>query len=265
MLKDLPNLIRLAPCSPPQSSSTFAANQVRRIPAIVIFFIALVTSTVALAAGIDNITDAQANTGLKQALIQGANNAVSQLGRNGGFLDNPQVRIPLPPGLQKAEGVMRMLGQGQAFDDLNVAMNRAAEAAVPAARTLLVNAVRNMTLTDAKSILTGGDTAGTEYFRQNSETKLQQTFMPIVSRYTRKLGLAQQYNQLAGQAAQVGLVNQQDASIERYITQKALDGLYLTIANEEKSLRADPVQYTSNIASKYSSNLLKTVFSALQQ
>lgn len=265
MLKDLPNLIRLAPCSPPQNGSTFAANQVRRIPAIVIFFIALVTSTVALAAGIDNITDAQANTGLKQALIQGANNAVSQLGRNGGFLDNPQVRIPLPPGLQKAEGVMRMLGQGQAFDDLNVAMNRAAEAAVPAARTLLVNAVRNMTLTDAKGILTGGDTAGTEYFRQNSETKLQQTFMPIVSRYTRKLGLAQQYNQLAGQAAQVGLVNQQDASIERYITQKALDGLYLTIANEEKSLRADPVQYTSNIASKYSSNLLKTVFSALQQ
>lgn len=265
MLENLPKLIRFALGIVRQSGAAFAANQVQRIPAIVIFFISLVTSAVTLAAGVDNITDAQANTGLKQALIQGANNAVSQLGRNGGFLDNPQVKIPLPPGLQKAEGVMRMLGQGQAFDDLNVAMNRAAEAAVPAARTLLVNAVKNMTLTDAKGILTGGDTAGTEYFRRNSEAKLQQTFLPIVSRYTQKLGLAQQYNQLAGQAAQVGLVDQQDANIERYITQKALDGLYLTIANEEKSLRANPVRYTSNIASKYSSNLLKTVFGALQQ
>ncbi|MDR3392126.1 MAG: DUF4197 domain-containing protein [Sulfuriferula sp.] len=231
---------------------------------IVIFFTMFVINTLALA-DVTDITDTQASNGLKQALIQGASNAVGQLGRSGGFLDNPQIRIPLPSNLQKVEGVMRTLGQGQAFDDLNIAMNRAAEASVPAAKTLLINAVRNMTLTDAKNILTGGDTAGTEYFRKNSEAKLQQTFLPIVSRYTKKQGLAQQYNQLAGQAAQFGLVSQQDANIERYITQKALDGLYLTIANEEKSLRANPLQYTSNIASKYNSNLLKTVFGALQQ
>ncbi|WP_124949426.1 DUF4197 domain-containing protein [Sulfuriferula thiophila] len=232
---------------------------------IVIFFMMLVINTAAFAAGVDNITDTQASSGLKQALIQGATNAVNQLGRSGGFQDNPQIKIPLPPSLQKVEGIMRTLGQGQAFDDLNLAMNRAAEASVPAAKTLLINAVKNMTLTDAKNVLTGGDSAGTEYFRKNSEMKLQQTFLPIVSRYTQKLGLAQQYNQLAGQAAQFGLVNQQDANIERYITQKTLDGLYLTIANEERSLRANPVQYTSNMASKYGSTILKTVFGAIQQ
>lgn len=233
---------------------------------IVIFFmtIVIIINTTAFAASLDSLTDTQASAGLKQALTQGATNAVNQLGRSGGFQNNPEVKIPMPANLQKIEGIMRTMGQGQVFDELNTAMNRAAEASVPAARTLLINAVRNMTLTDAKNVLTGGDTAGTDYFRKNSESKLQQTFLPIVSRYTQKLGLAQQYNQLAGQAAQFGLVNQQDANIERYITQKTLDGLYLTIANEEKSLRTNPTLYTSNMASKYGSTLLKTVFGAIQ-
>lgn len=231
---------------------------------IVIFFMTIVINTTAFATSLDNLTDTQASAGLKQALTQGATNAVNQLGRSGGFQNNPQIKIPLPANLQKVEGIMRTLGQGQAFDELNTAMNRAAEASVPAAKTLLINAVRNMTLADAKSVLTGGDTAGTDYFRKNSESRLQQIFLPIVSRYTQKLGLAQQYNQLAGQATQFGLLNEQDANIERYITQKTLDGLYMTIANEEKSLRANPALYTSNMASKYGSTLLKTVFGAIQ-
>ena len=174
--------------------------------AIVILFLTLVINTAAIAAGVDKLSDTQASAGLKQALIQGASDAVSQLGRSGGFQDNPQIKIPLPPGLRKVEGIMRTLGQGQAFDELNLTMNRAAEASVPAAKTLLINAVKNMTVTDAKNILSDGATAGTEYFRNSSETKLQQIFLPIVSRYTQKLGLAEQYNQLAGQAAQFGLV-----------------------------------------------------------
>lgn len=216
------------------------------------------------AANLDNITDRQANSGLKQALEQGAIKAVSQLGRENGFLNNPQIKIPLPPAMEKVEGILRAFGQGRAFDELNVTINRAAEASMPAAKNLLVNAVRKMTVTDAKNILMGGDTASTEYFRQNSEAQLQQTFLPIVTRYTQKLGLAQQYNQLAGQAAQFGLVKQEDANIERYVTQQALDGLYLTIAAEEKALRANPVQYTAGMASKYGSSILKTVFGALQ-
>jgi hypothetical protein len=228
------------------------------------FLMACLISTPVLASNLDTITDTQANSGLKQALEQGAIKAVSQLGRTDGFMNNPQIKIPLPPAMQKVEGIMRTLGQGQAFEQLDLTINRAAEASVPAAKNLLVGAVKKMTLTDAKNILTGGDTAGTDYFRKNSETQLQQTFLPIVTRYTQKLGLAQQYNQLAGQAAQFGLVKQEDASIERYVTQKALDGLYLTIANEEKALRANPIQYTAGMASKYGSSLLKTVFGALQ-
>ncbi len=231
---------------------------------IIGFLMASLISAPLFAANLDNITDTQANSGLKQALEQGAIRAVSQLGRTDGFMDNPQIKIPLPPAMQQVEGIMRTLGQGRAFDELDLAINRAAEASVPAAKTLLVSAVRKMSLTDAKNILMGGDTASTEYFRKNSETQLQQTFLPIVTRYTQKLGLARQYNQLAGQAAQFGLVKQQDASIERYVTQKTLDGLYLTIANEEKALRANPIQYTAGMASKYGSSILKTVFGALQ-
>ncbi|MFA5172432.1 MAG: DUF4197 domain-containing protein [Sulfuriferula sp.] len=231
---------------------------------IIGFLMASLISAPLFAANLDNITDTQANSGLKQALEQGAIRAVSQLGRTDGFMNNPQIKIPLPPAMQQVESIMRTLGQGRAFDELDLTINRAAEASVPAARTLLISAVRKMSLTDAKNILTGGDTAGTEYFRQNSQTQLQQTFLPIVTRYTQKLGLAQQYNQLAGQAAQFGLVKQQDASIERYVTQKTLDGLYLTIANEEKALRANPIQYTAGMASKYGSSILKTVFGALQ-
>lgn len=226
--------------------------------------IALIISAPLYAANLDNITDTQANSGLKQALEQGAIKAVSQLGRENGFLNNPQIKIPLPPTMQKIENIMRTFGQGRAFDELDVTINRAAEASVPAAKNLLVRAVKNMSLTDAKNILMGGETAGTEYFRQNSEAQLQQTFLPIVTRYTQKLGLAQQYNQLAGQAAQFGLVKQEDASIERYVTQKTLNGLYLTIAEEEKALRNDPTQYTAGMASKYGSRILKTVFGALQ-
>ncbi len=226
--------------------------------------VACVISTPLYAASLDNITDTQANSGLKRALEQGAIRAVSQLGREDGFLNNPKIKIPLPPAMQKAEGIMRALGQGSAVDELNVTINRAAEASVPAAKSLLVNAVKKMTLTDAKNILMGGDSAGTAYFRQNSETQLQQTFLPIVTRYTQKLGLAQQYNQLAGQAAQFGLIKQEDANIERYVTQQTLNGLYLTIADEEKALRANPVQYTAGMASKYGSSILRTVFGALQ-
>jgi hypothetical protein len=142
-------------------------------------------------------------------------------------------------------------------------MNRAAEASVPEAKTLLVNAVKKMSVQDAKTILTGGDDSATNYFRQNSQTQLREKFLPIVTRYTQKLGLAQQYNSLAGQAAGFGLIKQQDANIQDYVTNKALDGLYATIAEQEKALRSNPLQYTAGIAKKYGSGLMQSVFGAL--
>jgi hypothetical protein len=135
-------------------------------------------------------------------------------------------------------------------------MNRAAEAAAPEARQLLVEAVKKMSVQDAKAILTGGDTAATDYFRRTTQEQLTQRFLPIVKKSTDRVGLAQQYNSLAGQGASLGLVKKDDASIETYVTRKALDGLYLMIAEQEKSFRQNPVGASSAI--------VKKVFGALQ-
>lgn len=230
---------------------------------IVMVFVGLVISLAAHAGALDGFTDGQATQALKTALEQGSIKAVAQLGKPNGFLDNPQIRIPLPENLKRVESIARMVGQGDKFDELVIAMNRAAEASVPEAKILLVNAVKKMSVQDAKTILTGGEESATNYFRQNSQDALRLKFLPIVTRYTQKLGLAQQYNSLAGQAAGFGLIKQQDANIQDYVTNKALDGLYATIAEQEKALRSNPLQYTGGIAKKYGSGLMQSVFGAL--
>jgi hypothetical protein len=145
---------------------------------------------------------------------------------------------------------MRMMGMKKQADELVLSMNRAAEAAAPAAKQLLTDAVKKMSVQDAKGILTGGDTAATEYFKRTTQAQLTQRFLPIVKKATDRVGLAQQYNNLAGQGVKLGVVKQDDASIETYVTRKALDGLYLMIAEQEKSFRTDPVGATSNIVKK---------------
>ena len=206
-------------------------------------------------AGIDSIAPRDSVAGLKTALNQGAARAVEQLGVTDRFLRNPKVKIPLPPALKKADKMLRMVGMGQQADDLVVAMNRAAEAAVPEAKVLLVDAVKQMSLDDARQILTGGDDAATQYFRRVSYDKLQQKFLPIVKEKTDHAQLAKQYNELAGQAAQFGLVDAKDANVEGYVTRKALDGLFLIIADEERAIRRDPLGQASRI--------LQSVFGAL--
>lgn len=210
----------------------------------------------ALAQGVDSLTQADAVAGLKQALVEGASAAVGQLGRADGFLGNGKVKIPLPPALQRLEGALRFAGMGRQADELVVSMNRAAEAAVPEAKTLLTDAVRKMTLSDAKGILQGGDTAATDFFRRTTQAQLAQRFLPIVKKATDRVGLAAQYNQLAGQASQLGLIGQEQANIESYVASKALDGLYAMIAEQEKALRRNPVEAASGIVRK--------VFGALQ-
>lgn len=142
------------------------------------------------------------------------------------------------------------MGMKRQADELVLSMNRAAEAAVPEAKALLVDSVRKMSVQDAKGILTGGDTAATDYFRRTTEAQLTQRFLPIVKNATDRVGLAQQYNSLAGQGAALGLIREDQATIERYVTKKALDGLYLMIGEQEKSFRANPLGATSNIVQK---------------
>lgn len=213
------------------------------------FLLCLVTSLPA-AAGIADISNADAVSGLRQALTDGSAAAVKLLGAENGYFANPKVKIPLPPSLQKIESGLRMFGMKKQADELVLSMNRAAEAAAPEAKQLLVDTVKKMSVQDAKGILTGGDTAATEYFKRTTQAQLTQRFLPIVKKATDRAGLAQQYNNLAGQGASLGLIKKEDASIETYVTRKALDGLYLMIAEQEKSFRQNPVGAASNIVKK---------------
>ena len=205
---------------------------------------------------LDDLSNADAAKGLKTALEKGALSAVGLLGAKDGFLGNEQVRIPLPGYLNDAAQLLRTFGQGAKVDELLTAMNRAAEAAVPQSKELLLKAVQTMSVTDAKGILTGGNTAVTDFFASKTRPALAAKFLPVVTQATAKVGLADKYNQVAGKASELGLVKKEDANIQQYVTGKTLDGLFFMISEEEKKIRQNPVGYGSSILSK--------VFGALQ-
>jgi hypothetical protein len=204
-----------------------------------------------------DLTNADASAALRQALVQGANQAVSSLGRKDGFLLDKQVRIPLPPRLAKAEKVMRMAGMGAQADDLVLSMNRAAEAAVPEAKPLLLDAVKSMSVDDAKKILTGGDDSVTQFFKAKTSEPLMLKFVPIVQKFTANVNLAKKYNKFAGKGLQLGLIKQEDADIDSYVARSALEGVYKIIGQEEKAIRADPAKAVGDLAKK--------VFGALEK
>lgn len=208
-----------------------------------------------LHAGLNDISKREATSGLKLALTRSAEIAVDQLGQPDGFLGNAKVRIPLPRALQKIEGMARLVGLSGPADELVTTMNRAAESAVVEARPLLVRAVKTMSITDALEILTGPEDAATRYFRKSSSAALTRKFRPIVKQATAQVNLADKYNNYARMAAQFGLINVEDADLDSYVTKKALDGLFLIIAEQEKLIRQDPVGSGSR--------LLQKVFGAL--
>jgi Protein of unknown function (DUF4197) len=210
----------------------------------------------ASAADLANLTNQDAARGIKGALDQGVSWAITKLGVPGGFSNNPKVKIPLPPALDEVAKGMRMMGRGKDADELVAAMNQAAEQAVPEAKELMVTAVKTMTLEDAKKILTGGDDSVTNFFRAKTAAPLAVKFLPIVKQATNRVGLAQKYDQFAGQAAKFGLIKGDAANIEQYVTDKTLDGLYLMIGEEEHAIRQNPAAAASAIVSK--------VFSALR-
>ncbi len=209
------------------------------------------------ALAVSDLSNTETSNGLKAALIQGANKAVSNLGAVNGFFGNKQVKIPLPETMQKAEKAMRMFGIGKQADELVLKMNRAAEAAVPEAKALLIDSVKKMTLADAKEILTGPQDAATQYFKKTTSLPMGEKFLPIVKSATEKVQLAQQYNKFAEMGSKYGLVKKEDANLEQYVTQKTLDGVYLMMAQEEAAIRKDPVGQASS--------LIKKVFGATGQ
>jgi hypothetical protein len=220
----------------------------RRIVQSIFFFVIAASPAFALSLG--DISNKDAVGGLKQALSQGATKAVATLGKPDGFLGNPKVRIPLPDNLRKAEGMMRRFGMGKQADELVTSMNRAAELAVTEAKPLLLDAVKQMSVADAKKILNGGDDAATRYFREKTAAPLTQKFLPIVRQATAKVQLAEKYDQFAGAGKKFNLVKEEDAKLENYVARKALDGMYLLIAEEERAIRQNPVEAAGNLAKK---------------
>lgn len=218
-------------------------------------FMGMLLSVSLHAAGLDALSNGDVSAGLKEGLIKSAGVAVSQLGAADGFLGNDKVKIPLPDSLKKAEGLLRTFGMGKQADELSVAMNRAAESAVQEAKPILVGAVKKMSVEDAKGILSGGEDSATQYFRRTTDKDLMAKFTPIVKNATAKVQLAEKYNQYAGKAAKLGLMNQGDADLDQYVARKAMDGLFLVIGEQERAIRQDPVGQGSA--------LLKKVFGAV--
>jgi hypothetical protein len=196
------------------------------------------------------LNEGDASLGVKTALERGAREAVALLGRTDGFLKNPKVMIPLPGALKDAAQLLKFAGQQQKVDELVTAMNRAAEAAVPEAEALLMDAVKSLTVADAVKIVRGNDTSVTQYFSTRTRAPLGEKFLPIVTAATEKVSLAEKYNAVAGRASGFGLVKKEDANVQVYVTRKALDGLYWMIGEEEKKIRRDPVGTGSDILRK---------------
>ena len=196
------------------------------------------------------LSEGDAAAGVRAALERGALAAVSLLGKTDGFLGNPQVRIPLPGFLKDVAKLLRATGQGRKVDELVTAMNRAAEAAVPIAQPLFVSTVKAMSVEDALKIVRGGATSVTDYFAGKTRLPLGEKFLPIVTKATEKVSLAERYNAVASRAQSLGLLKGEEANLQQYVTGRALDGLFLMIGEEEKKIRADPLKTGSAILKK---------------
>jgi hypothetical protein len=203
----------------------------------------------AMALSLGDLSQGDATGGLKDALTQGAQIAVKQLGAPGGFSNNPEVKIGLPGKLEKASGALKMLGMGDQITQLEASMNKAAESAVTQAQPILVNAVKNMSVSDAKGILSGGQDSATQYLDKSSREQIRAKFLPIVKQSTDKVGVAQQYNALAKKAP-MGLLGGKADSVENYVTEQALDGLFKMIAQQEESIRQNPAAAATSLAKK---------------
>ncbi|NQU10879.1 DUF4197 domain-containing protein [bacterium] len=205
-------------------------------------------SGTAPAAVVKALTEDEIARGLKQALSNGVVHAVAQLGKEGGFLNNLDVKIPMPERLQQVEKALRALGQNKLADEFVATMNHAAEQAVPEAAQIFGSAVSQMTLADARAILQGSDDAATQYLRKTGGEQLTGKMLPIVKQATGKVGVTSAYKNLiqkAGPAAQ--LFGVQNADLDGYVTEKAVDGVFKMIAAEEKRIRANPVARTTDL------------------
>lgn len=212
--------------------------------------LAVLTTSQAFAISLADLSNQDATGGLKAALEKGSVAAVAKLGVQNGFLENDKVKIRLPKVLEQAKPLLKMTGQGKQLDELVISMNRAAESAVPLAKPLLINAVKSMSVSDAKAILSGGDTSVTNFFKDKTAGPLAAKFLPIVKGITDRSGLSAKYNKTMSQVSKLGRSSGEHSTVESYVTQRALDGLFYMIGEEEKAIRRDPVGTGSKLIGK---------------
>lgn len=198
------------------------------------------------------LTDTEMSSGLKLALNNGVSTAIKSLGKQDGFLANPRVKIPLPKNLQKVEKGLRAAGQGQKVDEFVASMNHAAEKAVPVAIDVFVDSIKKMTFSDVRDILfSGQQDSATQFFRRTSEETLRDKFRPIVEKFTAQVGVTQKYKSMIGKYSfATSLLGQDATDLDGYVTQKALDGLFMLIADEEAKIRKDPLKQTASLLRK---------------
>ena len=202
--------------------------------------------------GEKGLSDDEIVNGLKQALEIGTSNAVKTVSQTNGYFKNPRIRIPLPENVKKVEKLLRATGFGRRVDEFELSMNRAAERAAPEAKTIFWDAIKQMSFTDARRILDGPDNAATQYFQDKTTGRLQEIFEPITRQAMSEIGVTSYYQSIDDKIKTIPFANRMSFDLDQYVTDKALKGLYVMLAEEEKKIRQDPAARVTN--------LLKRVF-----
>jgi len=193
------------------------------------------------------LSDSRIIAGLREALTLGAGNAVKLTGAVDGFFKNAAIKILIPKQLNTLARGLRAVGQGAMVDEFELSMNRAAEKAAPQARQIFVNAIKQMTFTDARKILTGGDTAATEYFKEKTSDKLATAFRPIVEKSMNDVGATRRYKEMVGRFESIPFARTQSLDIDQYVVDKSLDGIFYMVGEEEKKIRKNPAARVTRI------------------
>lgn len=217
---------------------------------------ALILAFLAPAIAATTLSNADIGSALKQALTLGTQKVTSALGQKDGFNTNPKVHIPLPPTLQKVDKALTYVGMSHLTDDLELRLNRAAEASMPRAKELFISSIKQMTIQDAKTILNGPNDAATQYLKKTMSPELSKDMQPIIQKALSDSGGIKSYDQVMGQYSQLPLVSSAKTNLNQYVINKTIDGVFYYVAQEEAAIRANPAKQTTS--------LLKTVFSSLK-
>jgi len=204
--------------------------------------------------GEKGLGDDEIISGLKQALEIGTGNAVTTVSQLNGYSENPKIRIPLPENVQKVEKILRATGFGNKLDEFELSMNRAAERAAPEAKTIFGDAIKQMSFTDARQILDGPDDAATQYFQDKTSDQLQVIFKPITHQAMSEVGVTGYYQSIDDKIKTIPFADRMSFDLDQYVTDKALNGLYLMLAEEEKKIRQDPAARVTDLLQKVFAN-----------